>query len=830
MDQPKLIGAALAEARDRYAKGNLQEAAELCAAVLQIDEKQDGALHLLGLIASRIGDPEKALDFLSKAIEANPDPKYYRDCAGVCEVLGLKDVAEDCLRKAASLDAPEVSRPSLQRAGIVTDVAPASRPVKRPALKVGEAIGRALAFHQAGRLDEAESLYHEVLVVDPEQADALHLLGLIHHQRGNHPMAVELMQRAIGIAPHASVPYSNCGSALQSMGRFDEAEACYRQAIALDRSNADGYLNLGTVLEAKGKTGEAEACYREALRLIPDYAKAHNNLGKLLAESGRQEEGIAHARRAIEIDPGYAGAFSNLAAFLNQQGKYEEAIGHARRAAEINPGYAAAWSNWGVSCKELERYDEAVGLFRRALECDPDHVESLNNLGAALRELRRFDEAILPLERAVALKPDFAGALGNRGVLYIDKELPEKAIYCLERAIELKPEDPAGYLNLGTAWRALARFDDAIECYRKALSIRPDYPDAINNLGTIFQLQGKTDEVIRFYQEALSRVNLPMIRWNLSLALVASGDLERGWPESEYRWLSVLKGQARPFPQPWWDGRDPAGKTLLLWGEQGVGDEVVFASVIPDLIRLAGHCVVECEPRLATLFARSFPEAEVIPRTYPPDPRALRPDIDFQIPIQSTFRWVRPGLESFPHHHGFLVPDPQRRAFWKARLDALGSGIKVGISWRSRHRAALRDVHYTRIEDWGPVFSVPGLTFVNLQYDDCREEIDTARKLFGVKIHAFEEIDLLNDLDDAAALTSAVDLMISVGNAAAGIGGAVGAPLWLMMNSGNWVLLGTDRLPWLPEARLFLKPLGEDWQRAMEGVAAALQTLGGEGR
>ncbi len=828
MDQNKLIDDALAEARACLSRGEAGQAAELCAAIVQVEPLHDGALHLLALIAQDFGHPEQALNFIAKAIEANPAPGYLKDCARICESLGQQEIARQWLAKADELEREAIfSMTSPANIHPETKLGIPKSGKKLSPAAIGEKIGRAVSLHQQNRLDEAERIYLEVLGSEAENADALHLLGLVFHQRGENGKAVELMKKAVKIAPFSPVPYSNLGSALQELGRVEEAVECYRKAILIDGKSVEPHLNLGTALELQGAWKEAEESYLKALSIDPAYPKAYNNLGKLLDFLGRHEEGIALVGKAVGIDPDYAEAWSNLAALLNGRGRYGEAAEAARRATVLKPGYAAAWNNWGMACRGMGESEEAIGHFRRAVGENPAHAESLNNLGVTLWELKRYEDAIVPLEAAVSIRPDFAESCNNLGVVHVDMDQPEKAVPVLLRAIELKPDYALAHLNLGNAYRKAARLVDALRAYERALEIEPDLTEAFNNLGTILQMQGKFGEAVALYERALGVLqDAPVIRWNLALSLLASGNLEEGWKAFESRWQANQKGQERPFPQPWWDGGDLSGKTLLLWGEQGVGDEIFYAGMAKDAISLASFVVIECERRLVPLFARSFPEATVIARTTPPDQRAMQADL--QLPMASLARHLRSSIDSFPSRRGYLQADPGRVAYWRNGISVPGM-LNVGICWRSSLKSALRDLHYSVLEEWGEIFSVPGVRFFNLQYDECRAELDAASRRFGVEIRGFPEVDLRGDLDEAAAITSALDLVISAPTAVAVTAGALGVPVWIMAMSDAWDTLGTGRYPWMPSASMYLRSAEIPWQSVLKKIASDLRGLSVQG-
>jgi hypothetical protein len=303
--------------------------------------------------------------------------------------------------------------------------------------------------------------------------------------------------------------------------------------------------------------------------------------------------------------------------------------------------------------------------------------------------------------------------------------------------------------------------------------------------------------------------------------------LQEGWLKHDSRLAQperIADYRGLPDLRPLYAGEELTGKTLLVWSEQGVGDEIFFAGVLPDVIRAAGHCVIECDARLVPLYARSFPAAEIIPKCTPPHARVQQADIEWQCPIGSLPRFFRPRIESFPQHHGYLVPDPERVAFWKQRFAALGPDPKVGITWRSKHRSTSRDLHYTEIGQWGPILRVPGLTFINLQYDECRAELAEARKEFGIDIHAWEDIDLMNDLDDVAALMKALDVVIAPTTTPAIMAGAVGAPAWMLLTRDiTWKTLGTEGIPMFPDLRPIWRPRNVPWDTVLESVAVKLR-------
>ncbi|MGO8749538.1 MAG: tetratricopeptide repeat protein [Thermoguttaceae bacterium] len=368
---------------------------------------------------------------------------------------------------------------------------------------ISEALAIAIQLHQAGRLQAAEQIYRQILAVEPNQVDAIHLLGLIAHQVGKHGLAVEYIGRAIRLKGNAAAFHNNLGNALKDQGKLDDAVACYRRALELEPDYAEAHNNLGSAFKEQGKLDDAVACYRRALELKPGYAEVHNNLGTAFRMQGNLDEAAACYRQALQRNPDYAEAHSNLGVVFKEQGNLEDAAACFRRALELKPGYAEAHNNLGVAFKDQEKLDDAVACYHRALELKPDYAEAHYNLGNALKEQRKFDNALACYQRVLELKPDYAEAHGNLGVVFKEQGNLDDALARFRGALQRKPDFAEAHGNLGVIYRDQGKFDDAIACYRRALELKPDYAEAHYNLGNAFKDQGKLDDAIACYRRAL---------------------------------------------------------------------------------------------------------------------------------------------------------------------------------------------------------------------------------------------------------------------------------------------------------------------------------------
>jgi tetratricopeptide (TPR) repeat protein len=557
-------------------------------------------------------------------------------------------------------------------------------------------------------------------------------------------------------------------------------------------------------------------------------ASTANLIGEAITcqRAGHLSQAAAIYQQILQSEPNNPDALHLLGLIAHQNGQLDAAVELISQAISINPSGPMHY-NLGLALQTQGRSDAAIDSYLRAIAINPGDAKAHTNLGVLLQAQGNLDDAIKSYRRAISLNPEDAGAHGNLGVALDTQGNTDAAIKSYRRAISLNPDDATSHNSLGNALRDQEQLDDAVASFRKAITLKPDYAEAYNNLGNALRDQGQLDAAIASFHAALAlNPDYLEAHWNESLALLMYGQLEEGWIKHE--WRLKQKEHIADYRDllalwPMYAGENLTGKTILIWAEQGVGDELFFAGVLPDVIRAAGHCVIECDPRLVPLYARSFPTAEIIPKCYPPHPRTRQPDIEWQCPIGSLPRWFRPRIDSFPRHHGYLVPDSQRVAFWKQRFAELGPAPKVGITWRSKHRSTSRDLHYTELRQWGPILTVPGLTFINLQYDECHAELNMARKEFAVEIHAWDDINQMNDLDEVAALMAALDLVIAPTTTPAIMAGATGAPVWMFLTRNiSWKTLGTESIPMFPDLRPIWRSRNVTWDSILETVAAEL--------
>jgi len=325
---------------------------------------------------------------------------------------------------------------------------------------IAEVFALALQSHQAGNLHQAEQLYRQILQVQPEHADAHHLLGVLAYQMGRYHQAIASIRHALTMNPNAAVYYTNLGAAHAALGQIDEAIGSYHEALRRQPDNAGTCNNLAVALERHGKLDEAVRYCRQALRLQPDYPEAHYNLGNNLKRLDKLDDAIHCYRQALQLRPQYVEACVNLGVALREQGHLEAAVDCYRQALRLNPNFAEAHYNLGNALQGLAPLDEAVACYRQAVRLKPDFAVAHLNLGQALWELGRLDEAVACCRRALELDPGCAEAHVNLARLLREQGQALEAIACCRRALQLNPDNPGTLALLVNRLQQLSLWDD----------------------------------------------------------------------------------------------------------------------------------------------------------------------------------------------------------------------------------------------------------------------------------------------------------------------------------------------------------------------------------
>lgn len=479
-----------------------------------------------------------------------------------------------------------------------------------------------------------------------------------------------------------------------------------------------------------------------------------------------------------QVDKLYAAALAEQHA-----GRWREAEAGYRRVLAQAPNLAEAHTGLGNVLQALGRVPEAIDCYRSALAAKPTHVTAQYNLGIALAAIGRRDEAIDAYRAALRLNANLFQAHANLGVLLHDAN----------------------------------DLDGAENCYRSALSINPNDVETTNNAAVLLRDRGRLAEAAPLFARALMlKPQSPEIRRNFALLHLLNQDYARGWEAYEWRWKCAdFAGAVRPFTAPRWTGEALQGGKLLVWSEQGLGDEILFAGMANDLVARGVNTMWEADPRLVALLQRSFPAIEFLPRG------AALPAVAAQIPAGSLGSILRASADAFPKDRsGYLKVDEARRAQFRARLALQGGQRAVGISWRSRNQVFGHHKSST-LREWANLLARPDAVFVDLQYGDTADE----RGAMGRTLVHLDDLDLTTDIDGVAALIAACDEVVTVSNTTAHLAGALGIPTSVLVPYAGgklWYWGHQISTPtWYPTVRLFRQERAGDWTGLLDTVANA---------
>lgn len=537
-------------------------------------------------------------------------------------------------------------------------------------------------------------------------------------------------------------------------------------------------------------------------------------------DAAAAERALGPALRAAPRDPNVR----HLGALIRRaQGDLTGALADFDAALAAAPNAARMHMNRAGVLAELERYDEALAGYDAAARLGLDHAALWSGRGAALSHLGRHTEAIAAFDRALALDPNAADARANRARALLADGRYEEAIADYDVLLQRQPGDAGLWDNRGVALFKLDRLDEAEASLSEASRLRPDHAASLSNLGmTLFGL-GRAEAAITAFDRALALyegaepATLASLRYNRGMALLALGEFEAGWDGLEDRWAAgMINSPPLDNGEPAWRGGRVDG-ALRIWPEQGIGDQVLFARLAPLARERAGQVVLQCDARLAPLFARSFPDIDVIGAASQPAAA--------QCAIGSLGAIMRAKREDLGGGAAFLRADPRKTEEIRARYRALANGRPiVGIAWSSS-APGRGEWKTAALSHWRPLLE-RDLFFVSLQYGETHSHIEAAHSAFGVGIHVDAEVDQMKDLDAFAAQIAALDHIVSVSNTTVHMAGALGADCIVMPPPARgrlwyWSIAG-EATPWYRSVRIVRRSLGESWETQVARAAALL--------
>jgi tetratricopeptide (TPR) repeat protein len=503
-----------------------------------------------------------------------------------------------------------------------------------------------------------------------------------------------------------------------------------------------------------------------------------------------------------------------------QKGDLTKAVGSFQDYLKLYPKDITAALDLGYCLMSLERFEDASKVYAKIIEQDSKHVVALSNLGGALYRAGKPRDAKAILEYALQLDSKCLYAHINMGgVLQSLGDLKGNLNSALA-AVSIEPRSALAFNNLGSALSELAMFSEAKHAYETAAMLEPTQVDALINLAAVEARLGSSKQAVDMYEKTLSLLparekhRADAVKFYASFEYLRMGELEKGWDyyEGGFSPMVPIAGARSPnrsFKVPKWNGESLEGKRLLIWREQGLGDELLFGSCLHELQELnADQIIIECDHRLAPVFARSFPTYVVRPQSYFAQTReSTYNDFDFHLPIASLMKFFRRRIEDFQRGGPYIVPNEELVNQFQQRLAPFKDKPLVGICWRSGKLSPVRNLSYTVLEEWLPILKCDKVRVVSLQYGDAEAEIKAVEAAHGIEIIRWQDLNQKDELDKVFALMKCLDLAISVNTAPLRMASAVGIPV-LGVEGRGWTRLGEKQgnaLAWFPN-NLLLEP------------------------
>ena len=681
-----------------------------------------------------------------------------------------------------------------------------------------------LATLAAGEPDRATAHLTHSLSLDPSLVDARLALGDLAWARDEPDSAEQHWRTALSLAPNVDAPYLALCRLLVAKGALTEARQLVSEGIVCAPASADLHYYLGNLQFQEQQYEAATGSFRQALTLQSQRPEILANLGLALLLQGQPEMAIAAFREALAIEPNDADIHLRLGNVLLQLNRFDDSIVCYRMAISLAPGRPEAYGNLGSALLRQGYGVEGIEALRQALALEPGSALAHYNLGTALQSQQHTSEAIAAYQAALTLEPGHAESLFNLGTLFESEDEFSSAIACYEKLTVQNPAHAAAYCNLGRCHQAMYQLEEALACYRHAVEADGLLTVARINISDLLMTQNRFSEAITICDDVLAtEPGNADAHFNRSLALLAIGDYRSGWREYEYRWLCSDAEGKPDFHSVEWDGRqDLAGKTILLYGEQGLGDTLQFIRYA-GLIAQRGAIVQVLVPQALRALAATSPGVTAV---FTPG-QAPAPS-DFHCAMMSLPLLCGSEVSTIPAPIPYFFASSEKQSRWREKLErTFNGGLRVGLVWAGNPRKHVRGANAIdrmrslRFEQIAPLLDVEDVQYYSLQLGD-----DATAQLNGDP----RVIDFTGDLDDfedTAALISNLDLVISVDTSVAHLTGAIGKPIWILNRYNTcwrW-LMDRDDSPWYPSARLFRQPSFGDWTSVMADARQALSKL-----
>ena len=533
------------------------------------------------------------------------------------------------------------------------------------------------------------------------------------------------------------------------------------------------------------------ACIKEIkskLKKFPNSLHLMNYQAMAYAALKKDREALESYQNIIKKDPSLAGPYFNMGIILKRNGRVEEAIDSYKKAISLKSDYVQAYNNLGVLYKDNEKYEDAIKMFTKAREIQPDHENSYYNLALIKKEHGLDEEAVDLFLTVLELNPFHAEAKYNMSLLRKDEGLLEEAKRYLQEILISDQKHENAAKELAVVFGEMGNFKRAISSLKKLIADNPKNRSLFHGLG---------------------------------LCLLTIGEFKQGWRTVEIRWEKENKEISNWFKRAkgTWTGKKTRKSVILYKTRQGIGEDIIFLSLAPEVQEMCGSLSVYVDPRLHSLCRRAMPEINFVQ-----DIEELQNvECDYHLPLGSVPGLIRNDISDFDRTvTGYLKADPQRVDLIRKELQLDGKSA-IGVSWKSLSSTfKTKSIH---LRDMGHIFRGLDVVLVNLQYGDVDEEIKEFEEATGIKVLQCASVDNREDLDGLAALIEVCDIVVSTTNVTVHMAGALAKETWVLLPyvANFWWLLERTDSVWYPSLTLYRQPALSDWDSVYSSIRKDLK-------
>lgn len=537
----------------------------------------------------------------------------------------------------------------------------------------------------------------------------------------------------------------------------------------------------------------AELLLAQAIKLDPYNVDTLHFFGIIEVRRKKFDSALLYFQKALKVSPNHVYANSNVGNVLLELKRYNEALIYFERVIAFDPNYVDAYCNKGNALQALGRYEEALAAYEKTISIDPKYAEAFYGKGSILHELGHFEDALKQFDCALKLIPDYCEAYNAKGAAHFELLQYEEALIACDKAIAINPCYAQVYLNKSLTLQALRKYSEALKNLHKATEINPDFADAHFMAGILYLKQGQ---------------------------------YRSGWEGWEWRWLiASLNSVKYPSTKPFWEGQKTEQR-ILVWSEQGIGDQILYGSLLNEVSLLSPKIIVSLEPRLLSIYRRSFPNIEFVNSSMPLADDAY----DLQIAMGSLMKYLRLNEKNFRNpSFPYLTDDKEKTVSIRNSLDSINPNKLIcGLSWRTLNLPAGKH-RCIPLDKLTPVLNLDKYVLINLQHGNIAPDLKLLQDEVSRKIHQIPGINLFDDLEGALSLIQSCDLIVTCDNSVAHMAGALNKRVILIVpyEIGRfWYWYGTSEGSLCyPSVEVFSQAKQGSWDEVIEEVKSYMQNL-----